>query len=336
MGQLRSLWDQINPALVHAHDVKASIYLLQSNTRRSFPLVSTHHGVHGRPDWITRLYERIYRRYFLKSFDRVLCVSSDDYAFLLNSGVEARRLRLHLNGADGRPVASEDREKQSKEIRELWFPHAAERGRLFLFGALGRLSSEKDHARLFQVLSLVNRAYAREWRCLVFGSGPLEEALRRQVRSLGLEKRIVWMGYRKEAGAELCGVDLLLSFSKAEGLPISLIEAGWAGTPVMATSVGGVKDLIPDESYGNSVPVHEPAAESARRLGSFLLKDGVEKLRAQGKRFQERVTSKFTRKIWVDRLAVIYSELNVKVARTEPESPPWSSPTEVPVAIENA
>ncbi len=58
------------------------------------------------------------------------------------------------------------------------------------------------------------------------------------------------MGYRDDVGRELAGLDLVLSFSKAEGLPINLIEAGWAGTPVMSMLVGGVKDLIPGDSFG--------------------------------------------------------------------------------------
>ena len=320
MGRLRSLLDRLHPALVHAHDVKASVYLLRARGRRRFPIVSTHHGVHGRPDWITRLYEWLYRRYFLKSFDRVLCVSSADHSFLLKSGLDAGRLRLHLNGADGRRIAFEDRAKESKEIRSVWLPQTADRDRLFLFGALGRLSAEKDHARLFRTLSCLNQLPSRDWRCLVFGAGPLEGELRRQVLSLGLGKKIVWMGYRKEAGDELAGLDMLLSFSKAEGLPISLIEAGWAGTPVMATSVGGVRDLIPDERHGNPVSVDEPDAETALRLRALLAEESSDMLRAQGERFQERVASQFTRRMWVDRLEQIYSELKVGISQPGPEA----------------
>ena len=58
----------------------------------------------------------------------------------------------------------------------------------------------------------------------------LEKSLQESAPRAGLEKRLVWMGYRKNVGAELAGLDLLLSFSKAEGLPINLIEAGWAAT----------------------------------------------------------------------------------------------------------
>lgn len=324
MGALRALWARKNPELIHAHDVKASVYLRLSQTRRHIPLVSTHHGVHGRPGLVTRLYEWIYRRFFLNTFDRVLCVSSADHAFLLASGIDKSRLRLHLNGAAGRRVLPENRARESERIRALWLPEAPQRDRLFLFGAVGRLSAEKDHARLFKILARLDPTPGVDWRCLIFGVGPLDEALRGLAQRLGLEKRILWMGFRKEAGAELAGLDLLLSFSKAEGLPISLIEAGWAGTPVMATQVGGVKDLIPDENYGVPVPAGEPAAQSTRRLRELLSPEGAALLRAQGNAFQGRVSDNFTGELWVARLKTIYRELKVELARPASRGPVFS------------
>jgi len=143
--------------------------------------------------------------------------------------------------------------------------------------------------------------------------GALEKKLHQQTRQLGLEQRVIWMGYRIAVGDELAGLNLLLSFSKAEGLPINLIEAGWAGTPVMATRVGGITDLIPDESYGNWVLPEEPVAETARRMQTFLSKEGLAQLQTLGRHFQERVTKEFTQVKWTQRLAEIYSELKVSL-----------------------
>jgi len=117
----------------------------------------------------------------------------------------------------------------SRGIQEIsigWLPNSTDRDGLFLLASLGVYRWKKAMP-----------ACSEPYRCWIklpaglampgFRSGPLEDKLRRQVRILGLENRIVWMGYRKEAGSELAGLDILLSFSKAEGLPISLIEAGW-------------------------------------------------------------------------------------------------------------
>ena len=133
------------------------------------------------------------------------------------------------------------------------------------------------------------------------------------------------MGYRKAVGDELAGLDLLLSFSKAEGLPINLIEAGWAGTPVMCTPVGGVTELIPDETFGIQVLPEEPAAVSARRIQRLLSKEGQAQLQALGRRFQERVTEEFTQEKWIQRLVEIYSELKVELRGSKSQLPNLAS-----------
>jgi glycosyltransferase involved in cell wall biosynthesis len=310
--RLRELLAAEKAELVHAHAVKASIYAARSRRGMSVPppIVSTHHGVRGLPDLKTRVYELLYRRVFLRSFDRVLCVSTEDFETVRASGIGAGKLRLHFNGVDGRRVEPGRRAEESRAIRASWLPGEDARDVLFLFGVVGRLSAEKDHDRLLRILACVEKTGGiGDWRCLVFGSGELDRELRETARRLGLERRIAWMGYRDEVGRELAGLDLLLSFSKAEGLPINLIEAGWAGTPVMSTLVGGVKDLIPDERYGGGVAPREPIEESGRRIAALFSENGRRTLEAQGRRLQERVSAEFSRARWTSRLREIYAEL---------------------------
>ncbi|HVO33646.1 MAG TPA: glycosyltransferase [Elusimicrobiota bacterium] len=309
------------PDVVHAHDVKASTYLLHAARdwrARPFRIVSTHHGVLGRPDLKTRLYEWYYRKRILPSFDKVLAVSSADYALLRGSGIADARLALHLNGVDRPAVAIEDRPRLSQAIRRRWLPGVADAAEGFWMGVVGRLSVEKDHARVLRILAeLARRPVRREWQCLMFGGGPLEAKLRARTRELRLEGHVRWMGYRPDLGAELAGFDLLLSFSKAEGLPVNLLEAGWAATPVMATGVGGVLDLIPDGRYGVVCPADEPPARSAERLEGLLAEPGESGLREQGRAFQERVSREFNRERWLLRLREIYADCL---------SPEWGPP----------
>lgn len=310
--RLSALLEELRPELVHAHVGKASVYLARA--RRGLnappPIVSTHHGVRGLPDWKTRLYELAYRRFFLRSFNRVLCVSTEDFETIRRSGIDAGKLRLHRNGVDGLKIEPARRAEARAKIRAAWLPRETASENLFLFGVVGRLSAEKGHDRLLRVLSRLEKiGAARDWSCLVFGRGEREAALRETAERLGLARRMVWMGYRDDVGRELAGLDLVLSFSKAEGLPINLIEAGWAGTPVMSTLVGGVKDLIPDPSFGVEVAPDEPDAESARRIAELLTEAGRADLAARGRRLQERVAADFSRARWLARLREIYAEL---------------------------
>ena len=312
IARLRARLAAEKPELVHAHAVKASIYAAQAarGLDAAPPLVSTHHGVRGLPDLKTRAYELAYRRLFLRRFDRVLCVSTEDFETVRRSGVGADKVRLHRNGADVPRVEPERRAAESARVRAQWLPGEPARDRLFLLGSVGRLSAEKDQDRLLRVLgALEESGGAPDWRCLMFGLGERETDLKETARRLGLERRVAWMGYRGSVGLELAGLDLLLSFSKAEGLPINLIEAGWAGTPVLATFVGGVKDLLPDADFGTAVAPGEPAAQTARRLAELMSDGGRARLAGQGRRLQERVAAEFSRESWTARLREIYAEL---------------------------
>jgi glycosyltransferase involved in cell wall biosynthesis/peptidoglycan/xylan/chitin deacetylase (PgdA/CDA1 family) len=314
IADLRALLDRVNPDLVHAHDAKASAYLLYARQGSSskYPIVSTHHGIHGRPDLKTRMYELFYRRYLLKFFDRCFCVSTADYETMRHSGLDGSRLRLHLNGIDIPWVDPQHRGTPRHEIRARWFPGEALPESLFLFGGVGRLSREKDQARLLKVLAQLNqRPHLPDWQCLLFGTGPLEKELRLLSTRLGLNSRIRWMGYRENVGAELAGLDMLLSFSKAEGLPISLLEAGWTSTPVLCTRVGGITDILPDDSYGMTIPIDEVAAKTADRLAHCLSPQGRLTLETQSRNFQRRVASEFTQSRWMQRLNDLYAELGV-------------------------
>ena len=318
--ELRVLLEHLKPDLVHTHGVKASLYLLQAKRdgiRRPFRMVSTHHGVRGLPDMKTRLYDLFYRRYVLKYFDRILCVSTEDYETLGRSGIGEDRRRLHLNGIDGVRIDASRRVQVAQKIRRRWLPNHLHPDTLFLFGAVGRLSAEKDQTRLLKVLFHLNSQPSdRDWRCLIFGNGSMDKYLQDLAHRLELSGRVHWMGYRKNVGDELAGLDVVLSFSKAEGLPINLLEAGWAGTPVIATPVGGVIDLIPDERYGTWVPLDEPADATALRLRACLSEEGRSKLQLQARCFQERMTIEFTQAKWVNRLEDIYAELGVRLTHT--------------------
>lgn len=312
--ELRNLLDRTKPELVHAHISKASIYVARCGwrSRPSFPIVSTHHGVHGLPDMKSRVYETAYRRLFLRSFDRVLCVSKDDYETIAASGISGKKLRLHFNGVDGHPVDPSRRVEEKHRIRDAWSLDGPAKD-AFLMGAVGRLSAEKDHARLLNALwELEKLGCSRDWRCLVFGVGDLLESLQGQVRQLGLEHRVIWMGYRTEMSREMAGLDLLVSFSKAEGLPINVIEAGWAATPVLCTRVGGIKDLVPDERFGTTVSDAESPETTARELKS-LIENGKDVQETKGARLQSRVADEFSRDRWLTRLREIYLELGVSV-----------------------
>ena len=300
--ELAQVFDRLSPRIVHAHDVKASTYALLAAklAGNGAALFSTHHGIHGRPDGRTRLYERFYTKVVLPRYDRVLSVSLTDGEELAET--LGPRVRVHLNGVDGRCVAIEDRPRVQAEIRAAWpaLPAGAA-----ILGVVARLSPEKGHARVLDVCAALRQRHpALLWHLICFGAGPLAETLARYTAALHLEGHVTWAGTRPRVADELAGLDLLLSMSSAEGLPLNVIEAGWAATPVIATAVGGTTDLLGDPPAGILVPPWEAAEPIADRIAMLLGNPSLAS--AMGKALQARVASRFSGAVWRARLLELY------------------------------
>jgi glycosyltransferase involved in cell wall biosynthesis len=97
-------------------------------------------------------------------------------------------------------------------------------------------------------------------RLVVVGTGPLEQHLRQEARELGLAESVLFLGMRDDVPDLLPGFDVFGLTSRFEGLPIALLEALAAGLPAVATTVGGVPEVITDGREGLLVPPGSPEA----------------------------------------------------------------------------
>ena len=311
--ELRNVLDEIRPRIVHAHDVKASVYLYRAKLARpnfKGAIVSTHHGASYRKGKI-KIYEEFYVRFVLPHFDQVLCVCENDRRSIVKRGVPEEKVHIHLNGTDRLKVDSEEKKRISYEIRARWkmlVPNLPDPDQAIFLGAVARLSPEKRHDRMLHVLQFLHASH-RTLRpvLLFFGSGPEEARLKTLAWQLGVEGHVFWMGYSPTISNEMAGFDLVLSLSDGEGIPISLLEAGWAGTPVVATSVGGIPDLISSHEYGVLVKRENQNAEIAHSVQDVLLNRN--KMKEIGSAFQSRVMTNFSEKAWLNRLNEIYQNI---------------------------
>ncbi|MBI5167600.1 MAG: glycosyltransferase family 4 protein [candidate division NC10 bacterium] len=122
-----------------------------------------------------------------------------------------------------------------------------------LVGIIARLVPIKGHHFFLEaarrVASLVPSA-----RFLVIGDGELRADLEAMARDVGISDRVCFLGWRLDLERVYADLDLLVLSSLNEGTPVSVIEAMAASVPVVATAVGGVKDLMEDGKTGILVP----------------------------------------------------------------------------------
>jgi glycosyltransferase involved in cell wall biosynthesis len=129
----------------------------------------------------------------------------------------------------------------------------------------GRLMAAKALDVAFEALARVPEA-----TLLVVGDGPDRAALERRRADLGLDGRVRFLGGRsREAVLRVfAAADAVLLSSRWENFPHVVVEALAVGTPVVATSVGGIPEVVHDGSNGLLVPPEDPEALAAaiRRL----------------------------------------------------------------------
>jgi glycosyltransferase involved in cell wall biosynthesis len=167
-------------------------------------------------------------------------------------GVPASRLLLMPYGI---PLAELDTRLSREESRERL--GLSREG--LVVGAVGRLEEQKGHAHLLAALPELRRQIP-DLVVLLVGEGRLEEALRRQVRELGLESTVRFLGTRRDLPEIFRALDIFVQPSLWEGLPLALLKAMGAGLPVVATRVSGSREAIADGVNGCLVAPGDPEA----------------------------------------------------------------------------
>jgi glycosyltransferase involved in cell wall biosynthesis len=176
----------------------------------------------------------------------LVCPSSYLAGLAVGWGVPAGRVTVLPNPAPA-PLRLRPREQLRRELRL--------EGDVLAFA--GRLTRQKALEVAFEAL-----ARAEGVTLVVAGEGPERAGLERRATELGLDGRIRFVGARDRAGVlELFrAADASLLTSAWENFPHTVVEALAVGTPVIATAVGGVAEVVRDGVNGLLVPPGDPEA----------------------------------------------------------------------------
>lgn len=135
-----------------------------------------------------------------------------------------------------------------------------------VIGYVARFRPEKGHARLVAALRELHSEVP--WRVDLAGDGPLLRATRDAVERSGLTARVRFIGEVRDIRQYWAERAIAALLSDHEGSPNALIEAAWAGRPLVGTSVGGIPDVI-EPGGGLVVPTEDPGA-TARALQTLI------------------------------------------------------------------
>jgi len=170
---------------------------------------------------------------------------------------------------------------------------------------VGRLTAIKHHS-LFLAMAQRIAAESGDVIFLIAGGGELESQLRAEALARGLADRVRFLGWRRDLATIYGASDLFVLTSLNEGTPVALIEAMSAGVPGVATDVGGVRDVIVDESMGLVVASDEP--DALTRAVRDLLSDDDARAR-MGAAARSEVLARFKFGRLVEDVVTLYRQL---------------------------
>jgi glycosyltransferase involved in cell wall biosynthesis len=293
--------------IVHAHGYKADIYVYFALRGSKIPCVSTCHTWYDN-DLLAFLYG-VVDRFVLRKYAGVVAVSDEVKQRLLKAGVREEKIHLVRNGIDLRPF-----DNAVPSLRDL----TSDGG--LLVGLVGRLAWEKGIDILLRAAVQVLAEFPSA-KFVVVGEGPDRERLERLTNELKIRESLSMLGRRDDMPAIYASLDVMVSSSRQEGLPMAILEGMANGLPLVATDVGEVPTLVLDGRTGVLVPAEDENLLAAGIVD--LLRDSVKRTRL-GEAARQLIEDEFSAgRMTADYLRV-YAEV-IAVVKKDGESKVESS-----------
>jgi glycosyltransferase involved in cell wall biosynthesis len=289
-AEVRRVIREFRPDVVHTHGYRIDVVERPVAARLGVPTVTTVHGPSMNGGLKGAFYEWLQRRNY-RRFDAVVAVSAALRDTTLADGVAAGRLHLVPNAWGGHNPP---------------LPRAQARSQLDLpadapvVGWVGRMIPVKGGDIFLEALRLLPDPKPV---VAMIGHGIEEAAWRRQAELLGLRDVVRFYPGVTDAGRLFPAFDVWVLSSRSEGLPVVMLEAMAARTPIVATRVGGVAEVIADGESGIIVEPENPAS----------LADGIRRALADPRaaaeragRAAQRLEAEFALEPWLDRYESVY------------------------------
>jgi L-malate glycosyltransferase len=213
------------------------------------------------------------------------------------TGVPRAKLTVISNGVFAPAPPSAPR---SELRRNLGLPEAS-----LVVGTVCRLNDD-SHKRVSDLLRALVQLSDLNVHLLIVGEGPERPAMERLARDLGVDQRAHFVGYRDDVGDAYATMDVFALVSAREGFGLSLAEAMLAHLPVVATAVGGIRDIVVHEQTGILVP---PADVDAIAAALRRLLDAPAQRQAFADAGRERAQRLFSAERYARDVDAFYSRL---------------------------
>jgi glycosyltransferase involved in cell wall biosynthesis len=294
---------RLKPEIVHTHTSKAGFSGRLAARMAGVPvIVHTFHG-HVFEGYfgpaLTKLFILL-ERFLAKNCDALITISKTLKKQLVEKGIApAEKIEVIELGLELEEFLAV-RGRSHTLRRELGLGDETP-----LVGIIGRLVPVKDHRTFLSAAALVAETIS-DARFAIIGDGGMLHSLQDQVQKSGLNERVYFTGWKSSLADVYADLDLVVISSRNEGTPVSLIEGAASCKPLVATSVGGIPDMITDGWDGILVP---PADSSALAQAILRVLGNPDLSRQMGSRARERVRNRYAADRLLTDIEQLYSRL---------------------------
>jgi glycosyltransferase involved in cell wall biosynthesis len=227
-GRVRRVIRAERPDLLHVHSRIGGFATAIAGKLEHIPMVHSRR-VDNPPHWLD-----LKLRFPL--FRRIVTISEGIRQVMLAHGVPEAQLTCVPSAVDtGRYQPGGD---PAAFRRSCGLPEDS-----VVIGVIAQMIPRKGHEVLFAALPEVLRKHP-DVRVLLFGKGPLEPELRRAVAAQGLERNVMFAGYRSDMDQVIPCLDVVAHPAWLEGLGVSLLETAACGVPLIASRAGGMPEIV--------------------------------------------------------------------------------------------
>jgi len=226
-----------NPDIVHSHMPPAEMisWLSLSNLKKKYHwVVSKHNDERFAPI----PFEKLLARFVSKRAEKIICISNAVKRYMASTtGLPTEKLILIYYSVDI------DKFESANKAQDLNFSNKV------VIGTIGRLVPQKSMETLITAFSSYSRNNP-DALLVIVGSGKLEDKLKKLAIELGVDRKIVWTGQRKDIPSVIKAFDIFVLSSIYEGFGLVLLEAMASKVPIIATNVSAIPEVLDNGRCG--------------------------------------------------------------------------------------
>ena len=317
--ELKSLIRNFKPDIVHTHAAKPGALGRLAAAATGVPVVvHTFHG-HVFHSYFSPAKTQFYirtERFLGKRSDAIIAISEQQKKELVEEFRIAPENKFHVIplGFDLDKFRTEQEEKRISFRKELALADDE-----IAIGIIGRLVPIKNHSLFLRAIRYVMDSSSQKIKAIIIGDGETRQQLEQTCRELNVkysslpdtdtDSPVIFTSWRSDVDRIYAGLDIVCLTSLNEGTPVSLIEAQAADKPVVSTRVGGIGDIVVENSTALLSDIHDEEQFCKNLLR--LVNDG-ELRKKMGEDSHHHVLEKFSYQRLVRDVSKLYHDLLTK------------------------